>query len=124
MACMTDEMIEACYRGGVMLSNGETLLHRERDRIANNTGMNRSSASYYLSAVDALLSNGDITRDINSTALDNYLGKITRDYGKEALIIAAGVCFRRYEETKRLGNTCHYYKAIAEKHLRALSDNE
>ncbi len=124
MACMTDEMIEACYQGGVMLSNGETLLHRERDRIANKTGMNRSSASYYLSAVDALLSNGDITRDINSTALDNYLRKIARDYGKEALIIAASVCFRRYEETKRLGNTCHYYKAIAEKHLGALSDNE
>lgn len=124
MAKMTNEMIAACYRGGVMVCNGETVLHRERDRIVSNTGMNQSSASYYLSAVEALLSNGDITRDINSTALDYYLSQIETDFGQDALIIAAGVCFRRHEETKRRGNTCHYYKKIADEHLKAFANGD
>lgn len=124
MAAMTNEMIAACYRGGVMVWNGETLLHRERDRIVSNTGMNQASASYYLSAVDALLSNGDIKYDINQTAVDTYLSLIEKDYGKGALIIAASVCLRRYEETRRLGNTCHYYKRLAEKHLNEIRDSE
>lgn len=124
MAAMTSEMIAACYRGGVMVWNGETPLHRERDRIVGNTGMNQASAAYYLSAVDALLSNGDIHKDINKTAVDTYLTKIEEDYGKEALVIAAGVCFRRFEETKKLGNTCYYYKRLAEEHLSRLEDGE
>ena len=124
MAAMTDEMIAACYRGGIMVSNGETLLHHERDRIAHNTMMNQASASYYLSAVDALLSNGDIQKDINKTAVDAYLTWIKRDFGKDSLIVAASVCLRRYEETKRRGNTCHYYKNLAEKHLSEIEDGE
>ncbi|WP_418742412.1 hypothetical protein [Enorma massiliensis] len=124
MTAMTKEMIVACYRGGVMVCNGETLLHRERDRIVENTGMNQASASYYLSAVDALLSNGDIQKDINKTAVDTYLSRIKEDYGKDALVIAAGVCLRRFEETKKLGKTCYYYKRLAEKHLSELDNGE
>lgn len=120
MAAMTDEMIAACYRGGLMVSNGETSLHRERDRIVSNTGMNPASASYYLSAVVALLSNDDIKYDINRTAVDTYLSKIEEDFGTEALIVAASVCRRRFEKTRELGNTCFYYKNLAEKHLKEL----
>ena len=121
MAAMTDEMIAACYRGGVMVNGGETPLHRERDRIVSNTGMNPASASYYLSAVVALLSNGDIKYDINKTAVDAYLRKIKEDLGTEALIVAASVCLRRFEKTRELGNACYYYKNLAEKHLQGIS---
>ncbi|NBJ67386.1 hypothetical protein [Adlercreutzia caecimuris] len=124
MAAMTNEMIAACYRGGVMVWSGEAPLHRERDRVASNTGMNQASAAYYLSAVDALLSNGDIHKDINKTAVDTYLTKIEEDFGKEALVVAASVCFRRFEETKKLGNTCYYYKHLAEEHLGGLENGE
>lgn len=120
MKAMTDEMIVACYRGGVMVSNGETPLHREKDRIVGNTGMNPASASYYLNAVVALLSNGDIKYDINKTSVDTYLSKIKEDFGEEALIIAASVCLRRFEKTRNLGNACYYYKKLAEKHLNEL----
>lgn len=124
ITAMTSEMIAACYRGGVMVNEGKTLLLNERDRIVNNTGMNPSSALYYLNAVDALLSNDDIKRDINKTAVDTYLAEIRNDFGKEALIVAAGVCLRRYEETKKRGNTCYYYKELAERHLRKLKGDE
>lgn len=124
MAKTTNEMIAACYRGGVLVANGESKLSRERDKIVHNTGMNPASASYYLSAVEALLSNGDIKYDINKTAVETYLGQIVKDFGNEALIVAAGVCLRRYEETKKLGNTCHYYKRIAERYLKALSNDD
>lgn len=124
MAAITDEMIAACYRGGVMVWNGEMPLHRESARIASNTGMNLASATYYLHAIDALLSNGDIKHDINKTAVDTYLSLIKKDFGAEALIAAAGVCLRRYEETKRLGDTCYYYKRLAEKHLGQIEGDE
>ncbi len=124
MTAMTSERIAACYRGGVMVNEGKTLLLNERNRIVNNTGMNPTSVLYYLNAVDALLTNGDIERDINKTAVDTYLAEIRKDFGKEALIVAAGVCLRRYEETKKRGNTCYYYKELAEKHLRKLKDDE
>lgn len=123
MAKMTNEMIAACYRGGVMVSNGETMHAHERDRIVSNTGMNQASASYYLSAVEALLSNGDIKYDINRTAVDTCLSKIAEDYGTDALIVAAAVCFRRFEETRKRGNTCYYYKNLAEKHLEGIKPN-
>lgn len=122
MARMTDEMIEACYRGGVEVSEGRAIHHHERDRIVAATGMNQASASYYLSAVDALLSGGDIKYDINSKAVNRYLERIREDYGDAALEVAADVCIRRYEETKKLGNACHYYKRIAEEHLREIND--
>lgn len=123
MAKMTNEMIAACYRGGVMVSNGETMHSHERDRIVSNTGMNQASASYYLSAVEALLSNGDIKYDINRAAVDAYLSRIAEDYGTDALIVAAAVCLRRFEETRRRGNTCYYYKNLAEKHLEGIKLN-
>ena len=118
MSKMTDYQIDACYRGGVLVYEGKTLLHRERDRIANETGMNEASASYYLSAVYALLSDGDIHYYINSKAVDSYLEKIYSDYGIDALRRAADVCFRRYETTKSFNKTCHYYKRIANDHLK------
>lgn len=122
MACMTEEMIEACYRGGVEISDGRAIHHHERDRIVATIGMNQASASFYLSAVDALLSGGEIKYDINSNAVDRYLEKIRADYGSDALRTATDVCIRRYEDTKKLGNTCHYYKRIAEEHLRKIND--
>lgn len=123
MARMTEEMIEACYRGGVEVSEGRAIHHHERDRIVAAIGMNQASASYYLSAVDALLSGGNIRYDINSKAVDRYLENIRTDYGIDALKTASDVCMRRYEETKKLGNACHYYKRIAEEYLRKI-DNE
>lgn len=82
--------------------------------------MNPASASYYLSAVVALLSDGEIKYDINRAAVDFYLGKVESDFGERALMAAANVCRRRHEETKRLGNTCYYYKTVADEHTRKL----
>lgn len=117
MSRITDEMIEACYEGGASIFNNEVTLLYARNRIERQTGMNAASASYYLSAVVALLSGGEITRDINRRAVDFYLGKIRDDFGEEALRTAASVCMRRYEETERHGSACLYYKAIADEHL-------
>lgn len=120
MTKTTNEMIEACYKGGVSIFKSELDQSYVKNRIVEETGMNPASASYYLSAVVALLSDGEIKRDINQTAVDFYLGKIKDDFGEGALRTAAEVCRRRYEETKKLGKTCIYYKSKAEEHLKKL----
>ena len=120
MARITNEMIEACYEGGVSIFRSELKPAYARERVAVETGMNPASASYYLDAVVALLSGREIRHDINRAAVDFYLGRIEEDFGGGALETAAEVCRRRYEETKRLGNTCLYYKDKAEEHLGRL----
>lgn len=120
MGRITNEMIEACYEGGVSIFKDELNPSYVKKQIVEDTGMNPASASYYLSAVVALLSDGEIKYDINRAAVDFYLGKVESDFGERALMAAANVCRRRHEETKRLGNTCYYYKTVADEHTRKL----
>ena len=81
---LTDEMIEACYRRGQMFFEGENAWELA-DKVAEETGMKRSSAFIYIHAVNSLLSGKVFKRAISKKALKTYFKKIFSDYGSEGL---------------------------------------
>lgn len=81
---MTDEMIEACYRCGKKVYQGENP-QRLADDIAAETGMNRSSAIMYLYAVSGMLGGVVYKRAISSRAMKMFFDKIWSEFGSVGL---------------------------------------
>lgn len=117
---MTPEMTEACYDAALMVIKNTTNIQQEKFEINRKTGMNPRSAEMYISAVIAMIEGEEIINDINKYSVEFYLNKIGKDFGKSALITACNVCLERFKETQKRGNTCWYYKNIAEKILNSL----
>ena len=82
----TDQMIDACYKKGTeAYERPEANLWSLADWVTAETGMNRSSAFMYISAVKSMLSGTVFKRAINTRALRRYFQSIYDDYGAEGL---------------------------------------
>ena len=79
-------MIDACYKKGTeAYERPEANLWSLADWVTAETGMNRSSAFMYISAVKSMLSGTVFKRAINTRALRRYFQSIYDDYGAEGL---------------------------------------
>ena len=115
----TDEMIDACYKYGKRLVNGENA-QILADQIAKETGMNRNSAVMYLYAVQGMLEGIVFKRAINAKAIQKYFDTIYSEYGKDGLRKALTATRLHIKYREDCGHTVDYIIEICNKNERRL----
>ena len=82
----TDQMIDACYKRGIAAyEQPDANIWSMADQVADETGMNRSSAFMYICAVKSMLSGTVFKRAVSTRALRRYFQSIYDDYGTDGL---------------------------------------
>ena len=83
---MTDAMLDTCYAYGKQAYlDSSADMGSYADRVAQETGMNRSTAIIYLYAVRAMLSGMVFKRAISNKAIERYLTTIYGEQGPAGL---------------------------------------
>lgn len=101
---MTDDMIDACYEyAKKAYSNPELSMEKLAVQIAEETGMNKSSAFIYLCSIKSLLEGTVFKRAISMKALRRYFALIYDEFGKKGLAKAIQSAMEHAEYREKYG---------------------
>lgn len=109
---MSPEKTEECYEQALLVMDAKKDINEAVHDISAKTGMKKTSARMYVDAVLAMIAGELFANDINTYSVNRYLDRIAEEFSRDTLKNALASVTKRFEETKRRGKTCWYYKKV------------